>query len=89
MVIYKFAPVMRLRQQLVEVCNTLCSVLYVLLARCVPYRIIITVVHVHDQVSVTERGQHLVSCLGELHLEQCLKDLKEQYAGVEVRYTQR
>eukprot|EP00953_Heterococcus_sp_UTEX-ZZ885_P037920 19465-Heterococcus_DN1.PRE.1 len=37
------------------------------------------------EVSVTDRGEHIVCCLGELHLEQCLKDLREQYAGVEVR----
>jgi ribosome assembly protein 1 len=36
------------------------------------------------QVSVNDRGEHIVCCLGELHLEQCLKDLREQYARVEV-----
>ncbi|KAG5191664.1 hypothetical protein JKP88DRAFT_251342 [Tribonema minus] len=36
-------------------------------------------------VSVNDRGEHIVCCLGELHLEQCLKDLREQYARVEVR----
>lgn len=31
------------------------------------------VVVVRGQVSVTTRGEHVVSCLGELHLEQSLK----------------
>jgi ribosome assembly protein 1 len=37
------------------------------------------------EVSVSDRGEHIVCCLGELHLEQCIKDLRERYAGVEVR----
>ncbi|CAM9562452.1 unnamed protein product [Chrysoparadoxa australica] len=36
------------------------------------------------QVSVTAKGEHILSCVGELHLEQCLKELREQYAGVAV-----
>ncbi len=32
------------------------------------------------EVSVTARGEHIVACLGELHLEQCVKDLSESYA---------
>ncbi len=38
------------------------------------------------EVSVTARGEHIVACLGELHLEQCVKDLSESYAkGAKVR----
>ncbi len=38
------------------------------------------------EVSVTDRGEHIVACLGELHLEQCVKDLSESYAeGAKVR----
>ncbi|CAM9908533.1 unnamed protein product, partial [Phaeothamnion confervicola] len=35
------------------------------------------------EVMITDRGEHIISCLGELHLEQCLKDLRERYARVE------
>ncbi|CAM9979212.1 unnamed protein product, partial [Hapterophycus canaliculatus] len=37
------------------------------------------------EVSVTTRGEHVVCCLGELHLEQSLKDLRERYACVELK----
>ncbi|CAM9130524.1 unnamed protein product [Scytosiphon promiscuus] len=37
------------------------------------------------RVSVTTRGEHVVCCLGELHLEQSLKDLRERYACVELK----
>ncbi|CAB1115634.1 unnamed protein product [Ectocarpus sp. CCAP 1310/34] len=37
------------------------------------------------EVSVTTRGEHIVCCLGELHLEQSLKDLRERYACVELK----
>lgn len=32
------------------------------------------------EVSVTDKGEHIVAALGELHLEHCLKDLRERYA---------
>ncbi len=38
------------------------------------------------EVSVTARGEHIVACLGELHLEQCVKDLSNTYAeGTKIR----
>lgn len=32
------------------------------------------------EIGVDDSGQHTMTCLGELHLEQCLKSLKEKYA---------
>ena len=37
------------------------------------------------EVSTNVRGEHVVAAVGELHLEQCLKDLRERYAAVELR----
>jgi len=33
------------------------------------------------QISIEESGEHIVAGAGELHLEICLKDLKEEYCG--------
>ena len=35
--------------------------------------------------SITGTGEQVVAALGELHLEQCLKDLREKHAGCSVR----
>lgn len=37
------------------------------------------------QTSISESGEHIVACTGELHLEICLKDLEEDHAGVPLR----
>lgn len=36
------------------------------------------------QVSVAENGEHILMTAGELHLERCLKDLKERFAKVDI-----
>lgn len=36
------------------------------------------------QISLTDMGEHILVTAGEVHLERCLKDLKETFAGVEV-----
>lgn len=36
------------------------------------------------EVGVDDTGQHTMTCLGELHLEQCLKVLTERFAKCEV-----
>jgi len=37
------------------------------------------------RISITSTGEHLIETAGELHLERCLRDLKERFAkGVEV-----
>ena len=33
------------------------------------------------EVALDDSGQHTITCLGELHLEQCLKDLREKFAA--------
>jgi len=33
------------------------------------------------QTAITESGEHIIAGAGELHLEICLKDLKEEYCG--------
>ncbi|KAJ6501881.1 eukaryotic translation elongation factor 2 [Mycena sanguinolenta] len=40
------------------------------------------------QVSTSESGEHLISAAGELHLEICLKDLIDDYAGVPLSISQ-
>jgi elongation factor 2 len=35
-----------------------------------------------------ESGEHRISCVGELHLEICLKDLREEYTGIEVEVSE-
>lgn len=37
------------------------------------------------EVGIDDTGQHTVSCLGELHLEQCLKALSERFAGCVIK----
>eukprot|EP01041_Mallomonas_annulata_P002880 gene2880-5646_t len=37
------------------------------------------------EVGVDDTGQHTMTCLGELHLEQCLKTLTERFARCEVK----
>eukprot|EP01134_Creolimax_fragrantissima_P002691 CFRG2691T1 len=37
------------------------------------------------QVSFTERGEHILHTAGEVHLERCLKDLRERYARIQIR----
>lgn len=37
------------------------------------------------QVHLQETGEHVISCAGELHLERCLKDLTERFAGIEIQ----
>eukprot|EP00164_Ancoracysta_twista_P000553 GFYU01000737.1.p1 GENE.GFYU01000737.1~~GFYU01000737.1.p1 ORF type:complete len:840 (-),score=296.51 GFYU01000737.1:90-2609(-) len=36
------------------------------------------------QISMEESGEHIVAGAGELHLEICLKDLAEEFAGIEL-----
>ncbi len=36
------------------------------------------------EVALTDRGEHVLATAGEVHLERCLRDLKESYAGIEV-----
>ena len=36
------------------------------------------------RVLMSDRGEHLLATAGEVHLERCLRDLRETYAGVEV-----
>ncbi|TYZ60100.1 hypothetical protein PybrP1_010046 [[Pythium] brassicae (nom. inval.)] len=40
------------------------------------------------EVHVQETGEHVVVALGELHLERCIKDLKERFAKVAVRVSE-
>lgn len=37
------------------------------------------------QVHLQDTGEHVISCAGELHLERCLKDLTERFAGIEIQ----
>ncbi|PRT53915.1 Elongation factor 2 [Wickerhamiella sorbophila] len=37
------------------------------------------------QTYMSESGEHIVACTGELHLEICLKDLEEDHAGIPLR----
>jgi elongation factor 2 len=40
------------------------------------------------QTSIEETGEHIVAGAGELHLEICLKDLQEDFMGVELRISE-
>ncbi|TMW65312.1 hypothetical protein Poli38472_007954 [Pythium oligandrum] len=40
------------------------------------------------EVHVQETGEHVIVALGELHLERCIKDLKERFAKVAVRVSE-
>lgn len=33
---------------------------------------------------ITDNGEHILCTAGELHLERCLKDLKERFAGIDI-----
>lgn len=37
------------------------------------------------QVSVMESGEHVLGAAGEVHLETCVKDLRERFARIELR----
>ncbi len=37
------------------------------------------------EVSLLETGEHLLGAAGEVHLETCVKDLKERFAKVELQ----
>ncbi|KAH3667748.1 hypothetical protein WICMUC_005280 [Wickerhamomyces mucosus] len=37
------------------------------------------------QTFVEDTGEHILATAGELHLERCLKDLKERFAGIEIQ----
>jgi ribosome assembly protein 1 len=37
------------------------------------------------EVAVQETGEHIISTAGELHLERCLRDLKDRYAKIDVQ----
>lgn len=39
------------------------------------------------QVTVNENGEHILATAGELHLERCIKDLKERFAKIEISYS--
>ena len=36
------------------------------------------------QVFLNDKGEHILMTAGEVHLERCIRDLKETYAGIEV-----
>eukprot|EP00924_Labyrinthula_sp_SR-Ha-C_P002720 maker-scaffold_13-snap-gene-5.0-mRNA-1 protein AED:0.02 eAED:0.02 QI:0/0/0/0.5/1/1/2/0/948 len=40
------------------------------------------------EVKVENNGQYVLGCIGELHLERCLKDLQERYAKVPVKVSE-
>lgn len=40
------------------------------------------------EIEVTDSGEHILCTAGELHLERCLKDLKERFAGVELTHSE-
>ncbi|CCD25641.1 GTPase RIA1 NDAI_0F03230 [Naumovozyma dairenensis CBS 421] len=37
---------------------------------------------------MTDTGEHILCTAGELHLERCLKDLKERFAGIEISHSE-
>lgn len=39
------------------------------------------------EVSVLETGEHILATAGELHLERCIRDLKERFARTEIQYS--
>lgn len=40
------------------------------------------------EVQIQESGEHVIVALGELHLDRCIKDLKERFAKVSVRVSE-
>jgi translation elongation factor EF-G len=37
------------------------------------------------EVGLNEKGEHVLGAAGEVHLETCIKDLKERFAKVELQ----
>lgn len=37
------------------------------------------------EVSIEESGEYVVGAAGEVHLETCLKDLRERFAGIDIQ----
>lgn len=37
------------------------------------------------EVAVSARGEHVLAAAGEVHLESCIKDLKERFAKVSLK----
>jgi hypothetical protein len=37
------------------------------------------------EISLTETGEHILSAIGELHLERCMKDLRERFAKIAIQ----
>ncbi|CAL9738522.1 ribosome assembly protein 1 [Monosporozyma servazzii] len=40
------------------------------------------------QTYINDNGEHILCTAGELHLERCLKDLQERFAGVEISHSE-
>ncbi|WBW75154.1 GTPase Ria1 [Schizosaccharomyces osmophilus] len=40
------------------------------------------------QIAAEENGEHVIMCAGEIHLERCLKDLRERFAKIEIQASQ-
>ncbi|XP_040563821.1 elongation factor-like GTPase 1 [Lepeophtheirus salmonis] len=40
------------------------------------------------QILITDKGEHLLITAGEVHLERCLKDLRETYAGIDINVSE-
>ncbi|EPX71808.1 GTPase Ria1 [Schizosaccharomyces octosporus yFS286] len=40
------------------------------------------------QISAEQNGEHVIMCAGEIHLERCLKDLRERFAKIEIQASQ-
>ncbi|EPY50025.1 GTPase Ria1 [Schizosaccharomyces cryophilus OY26] len=40
------------------------------------------------QIAAEENGEHVIMCAGEIHLERCLKDLRERFAKIEIQSSQ-
>ena len=41
------------------------------------------------EVGLNEKGEHVLGAAGEVHLETCIKDLKERFARIELQVTRR
>lgn len=39
-------------------------------------------------IEVEDSGEHILCTAGELHLERCLKDLKERFAGIDITHSE-
>lgn len=40
------------------------------------------------EISINERGEHILATAGELHLQQCIKDLSEKFAKIEIQVSE-